>query len=454
MKILIIDEDLNFSTILSHQLRNHGYSVFVAHSAREGIEQFRANTADVVVFDLQSEDITGVDLLGKLRAVHSNVICIVFIACGNIDVGVEMCQRGFDDYLVKPFSKQQLIFTIEKAVRLRTLQSENMRLREAIQRTYQFGNIITQNAGMEQILGIAMKASQNELPVILLGERGTGKEYLARTIHENSFRKNFPFVKINCSGISPGARNVEFFRDEEAALRGGAEIINDTLMLVPNSCIFFDEISLLNKPLQERLADMLTPPLQAGYHESVLGENGVRLMASSSQPLEELRKSTGLIPALLEKFQENVISLPPLKARVEDIPCLVKRLIEEYSPEKSYTIEPEFMDILQSYEWPGNVRELGNVLRRCVLLANDAHLRPALLPAHIRIRHADVFSILEKYFVNEFSLQNLERCAILEALRQSKGNRSRAARILKIPRHVLLYRLKKFGIDKEWSRGA
>ena len=434
-RILLIDDDLNLSKVLSYQLQKGGDEVVVANSGQEGLQQFAAREFDIVITDIQMPDLNGIQVLQEIRRRNRQVVVIIITAHGTID----------NDYLTKPFGKEQLRFVIEKALKLRQLQQENSQLRQELVRKHRFDNMVAHSAKMEAVLQMAGQVAASDATVLILGESGTGKELVARAIHYNSPRKDKPLVTVNCPSIPDNLLESELFGHVRGAFTGAIKDRKGKFEIANGGTIFLDEIGDLRSDVQAKLLRVLQE------HEiERLGGSGtikidVRVIAATNKNLEEMVREGTFREDLYYRLSVVPIHIPPLRERKEEIPYLVDFFISRYAGDRRFRVTPEALAALQAYDWPGNVRELENVIERAVVLATDETITPESLPPSFRSQTA----AKQAGDANPASLPEIEKQAILTALEKSGGNRSKAARMLQIPRHVLLYRLKKYGIDEE-----
>ncbi len=448
MKILLIDDDVNLCKVLSYQLKKQGYEVATAYNGRDGLALFRENNYDIVLSDIQMPDVSGLEVLKEIRVLNPEVIIIMITAYGSVDGALEAVRSGADDYITKPFGQEQLLFVIEKAVRMRQLQQENKQLRREVEGKYRFDNMVTNSRKMEEVLQMAGQVAESEATVLLLGESGTGKELLARAIHYNSPRKDKPFITVNCPSIPDNLMESELFGHVKGAFTGAIKDRKGKFELANGGTIFLDEIGDLREDVQAKLLRVLQE------HEiERLGEGrpikvDVRVIAATNKNLEELIRQGKFREDLYYRLSVIPITIPPLRERKEDIPYLVDFFLRRYGKEREFQIDPQFLEVLTRYDWPGNVRELENVIERAVVLTSSGKLTPSSLPAHLQTFVAFTKSRTEEPAKDEqLTLEELEKRAILQALEKSGGNKSRAAKMLDIPRHVLLYRLKKFNLE-------
>ncbi|MCK6619720.1 MAG: sigma-54-dependent Fis family transcriptional regulator [Calditrichaceae bacterium] len=445
-RILLIDDDINLCKVIGYQLQKNGFDVTPANSGKEALGYFSKKEFDIVITDIQMPDISGIQVLKEIRRHNRQVVIIIITAHGSIDNALEACQLGADDYLTKPFSKEQLLFAIEKAVRLRELQQENTQLRAELVGKYRFENMVARSSKMEDVLRMAGQVAASDATVIILGESGTGKELIARAIHYNSPRKDKPLITVNCPSIPDNLLESELFGHVKGAFTGAIKDRKGKFELADGGTIFLDEIGDLREDVQAKLLRVLQEHEIERLGDSKTIKVDVRIIAATNKNLEMLVQEGEFREDLYYRLSVVPITIPPLRERKEEIPYLVDFFLTRYAGDRKFVIEPEVYSAMQEYDWPGNVRELENVIERAVVLATDNRITVESLPAHFQAPEKKGASDPVKLPQGDFSLEAVEKQAILEALERADGNRSQAARLLKIPRHVLLYRLKKLGI--------
>jgi len=449
MRVLLIDDDINLCKVIGYQLQKAGYEVETAFRGKEGLEKFKEGSFEVVLSDIQMPDLSGIQVLEEIRRLDQNVVVIMITAYGSVENALKACHLGANDYLTKPFSIEQLLFVIKKATKLQELQEENLELKQELVEKHRFGNLIARSSKMEEVLKMAMKVARSDSTVLILGESGTGKELLARAIHFNSPRKDGPFITVNCPSIPDNLLESELFGHVKGAFTGALRDRKGKFLQADGGTLFLDEIGDLRLDLQAKVLRAL----QEREIEPVGGEKlikiNVRVIAATHQNLEERIHDGRFREDLYYRLSVVPITLPPLRERKEEIPYLVDYFVQKYGRGQKYEIDPLIYEYLKAYDWPGNIRELENVVERAVVLATDnkinlESLPPNLLHTTSSVRTPNGPDVLA---LEDLSLENIERQAIQKALEKSEGNRSKAARILKIPRHVLLYRMKKLGLE-------
>ncbi|NOG47014.1 MAG: sigma-54-dependent Fis family transcriptional regulator [Calditrichaeota bacterium] len=448
MRILLIDDDINLGKVIGYQLEQNGFQVDKCSNGSDGITKFKKGSYDIVISDIQMPDISGIQVLKEVRRINNQVVVVMITAYGSVDNAVEACRLGADDYIAKPFGQEQLLFTIEKAVRLRTLQSENKQLRHELTDKFSFENMVANSGAMQNVLRITQKVASSNATVIILGESGTGKELIARAIHYNSSRKDKALITVNCPSIPGNLLESELFGHVKGSFTGAIKDRAGKFEQANGGTIFLDEIGDLHEELQAKLLRVL----QEQEFDQVGGSKpikvDVRVIAATNQNLLELVKQKKFREDLYYRLSVVPINIPPLRNRVEDIPFLIEFFLKRFYGEESYSISNEVISALKAYEWPGNVRELENVIERMVTLASENTLTNSDLPEYIELQGHDPASFAIKIPDEGISLDSIERLVIREVLGRTGGNQSQTARLLQIPRHVLLYRIKKLGIEE------
>lgn len=443
-RILLVDDDPSLIRVIEYQLVIAGYDVTTADSLATAMTALQEHEFELVLSDLSLPDGSGLDLLASVRQFAPHLGFIIITAYGTIENALEACHRGADDYLTKPFSQEQLLFTIEKAVRTRTLMQENLQLRSELLKNFDFSTIAAQSTAMHETLKLAAKVASTESTVLITGESGTGKELIARAIHFNSPRRHKPFIIVNCPSIPDHLIESELFGHVKGAFTGAVRDHKGKFELAEGGTLFLDEIGDLKSELQAKLLRVL----QQREIERVGGEKtvkiDVRIIAATNRVLEERVRQGAFREDLYYRLSVFPIHLPPLRERKEDIPHIIRQFLARLEGGRTVRLEPEALDALLGYDWPGNVRELENVIERAVILSGGGAIRLEHLPKSLTTKATSGPS--ENASSSTPSLQELEKKAILDALAKHGGNQTAAARALKIPRHVLLYRLKKFGI--------
>jgi len=442
-KILLIDDDQSLCKVVSHQLSQSGFAVATAFDGETGLARFREESFEVVLTDLALPDQSGMSVLREIRRINREVVVIIITAFGTVDNAIEACRLGADDYVTKPFGREQLLFVIEKALRLRQLQSENRQLRSELRDRYRFERIIAKSGKMEEVLKMAARVAETDATVLILGESGTGKELLAQAIHYNSPRSDRPLVTVNCPSIPENLLESELFGHVKGAFTGAIRDRKGKFELAEGGTLFLDEIGDLPEHLQAKLLRVLQEREIERLGDTKPIHVDVRILAATNKDLARQIQTGRFREDLYYRLSVVTIVIPPLREHPEDIPFLVDYFLQKHGHGRRLTVSEQAMKFLLAYPWPGNVRELENTIERATIFAPGSVITPEALPPGMAAAGASA-SLPP---LNEpSSLEEIERQAIRQALEKSRGNQTGAAQLLKVPRHVLRYRMKKLGL--------
>ncbi len=383
MKVLLIDDDFNLCKVLAYQLEKNGFTVSTAKNGEEGISLFSKNEFDIVITDIQMPDISGIDVLRKIRGENEKVVIIIITAHGSVENAIEACKLGANDYLTKPFGQEQLLFIIEKAVQLQQLQNENALLKQEVVGKYKFDNMVADSARMQEVLKLTIQVARSNATVLITGESGTGKELIARAIHYNSPRKAKPLITVNCPSIPENLIESELFGHVKGAFTGAIKDRKGQFEQADGGSIFLDEIGDLREDLQAKLLRVLQEHEFQPVGGSKTIKVDVRIIAATNRNLEHLIKEKKFREDLYYRLSVVPIIIAPLRERKEDIPFLIDFFIKKYSEGRKFKVSSEAIKTLQNYEWPGNVRELENIIERILTLATDSEITIANILATV-----------------------------------------------------------------------
>jgi two-component system NtrC family response regulator len=472
-KILLIDDDANLREVLAFTLREQGHDVETAAAGTVAVSRLGELRPDVVITDLRMPGIDGLEVLHRVREFDPNVPVILLTAFGTIEEAVEAMRAGAHSYLTKPYDREELKVTVDQALERRRLLEENRSLRDSLRRERRQVELVHASPVMERIVATVRRIAPTDATVLLTGESGTGKEVVAEALHAQSGRWDREFVAVNCAAIPHDLMESVLFGHARGAFTGAVRDAPGLFRRADRGTIFLDEIADLPLELQTKMLRVI----ETGQVDPVGGphpvEVDVRLIVATNADLS-VRVAEGRFRSdLFYRINVIPIHLPPLRQRPEDIPALWEHFLARFGG-TGMRSTPALIRALLRRPWPGNVRELANLCRRMVLLRDSDTLReedlpgedhepaestasatPAIgvadraLPAAGPGGHAATPS--KGIFPGELppdrlSLPELEREVIERALHLHGGNRTRAARYLGIPRHVLIYRIEKFGI--------
>ncbi len=438
MKILIIDDETKLGFLLASALRKAGFEADFVDSAEKALRKLDEDY-DVFLTDIRMPGMDGMEFLREVKARHPGATVVMMTAHGSVKSVVEAMKAGAYDYLLKPFSTEELIVLMRRLAEETQIRQELEYRRKTEQE--RFGELVGQSPAMRKIFELIERVAPSDATVLITGETGTGKELVAREIHRRSPRAEKPFVAINCAAITETLLESELFGYERGAFTGADRRKPGMFELANGGTLFLDEIAEMPPALQAKLLRVLQD--RTVYH---LGGTtpipvDVRIIAATNKDLKHLVQEKKFREDLYFRLAVFPIHLPPLRERREDIPLLVENFFarRRITPE----ISPEAMELLKNYDYPGNVRELENILERALILSGGAKITPEHLPELEEIPAEDDTPPIP----GETTLAELERKMLLAALEKAGGNKSKAARLLGITRRMLYTRLKKYGIE-------
>ncbi|MBD3217426.1 MAG: response regulator [candidate division Zixibacteria bacterium] len=445
-KILVVDDDASLRRIIEFNLKKKAYKPTMLENAEEAVTHLRKSDYELMISDIRMPGMDGLELLQIAREIKPDLPVIFITAFGTIEMAVEAMKLGAYDYITKPFDVDDFIHTVEKALDYHRLLDENMRLKKELKNRDSFSNIIAASKPMQNIFNSIRKVANTDTTILITGESGTGKELIARAIHRESERSDNTMITVNCAAIPKDLLESELFGHVAGAFTGAVKNKAGKFQLADGGTIFLDEIGDLSMELQAKLLRVLENRLvePVGSNESIPVD--IRVLAATNQDLNKKLKAGEFREDLYYRLNVIPIHIPPLRERREDIPLLVKHFLNEFSDNEKLAIDPKALTKLNRYDWPGNVRELKNLLKRLALLAENNKIKLTDLPPEIRSNKGDTTG---NGYVNNNSLRETERNAIVDALKSTGWNQTRAAKRLQIPRHVLIYRMKKYDIKEE-----
>lgn len=444
-RILLIDDDASLRRVTEYNLSRGGFTVLGAASGREGLALFHRHNPDMVITDVQLGDLDGLQILAAVKKESPHTPVLVITAFGSIELAVKAMQEGAFTFLTKPFDREALRLSCRKALEMRLLHEQKQQLSGEVNRLTGTEGMETANSAMAELLDTARRAANSEATVLIAGESGTGKEVLARLIHQHSPRAQGPMVAVNCAAIPETLLESELFGHVKGAFTGAVSNRKGRFQAAAGGTLFLDEIGELRLDLQAKLLraiqERVVSPVGADAPEAV----DVRLIAASNRDLYAAIGQGTFREDLYYRLGVIVLPLPPLRERREDIPGLVSHFLLKVGAPAGVRFSAEALARLKAHPWPGNIRELQNIVERAVILRRGLLIEADELQLAACPQPATENGIPE--IPDEgLSLEAVEQGLIKKALAKAGGNRSEAARLLKIPRHVLIYRLEKFKI--------
>jgi len=444
-KILIIDDDSQIRTLLSERLRFHQYRVITAEDGQDGLDKFKKEGADLVLLDLMMPKLDGIETLNLLKKEEPEVIVIMMTAFGTIEKAVEAMKKGAYDFIPKPCEPEHILLTIEKALERKNLVREKEYLKEEVDSHYDI--VWGESQEMNKVRGVIEQVANTKSTILIQGESGTGKQVLARAIHNLSPRKDKPFVYVNCVALSEQLLESDLFGHEKGAFTGAYQRKKGRLETAHTGTVFLDEIGDITPVIQTKFLHFL----ESGEFERVGGTQTLRvdtrIVAATNRDLSRALEEKKFREDLF--FRLNVISVtvPPLRDRKEDIPALANHFLQKLNQEmqkRVSSIEPATLDMFLTYHWPGNIRELQNVLERAVVLAPGKTITADLvIPQMGQKGKEDISPGIQL----EDAVKKFKKEFICKTLALTKYNQSQAAKILGIQRTYLNRLIKELEID-------
>lgn len=442
-RILLVDDDANLRRVLAYPLEQAGMLVFPAPGGREALDRLASGPVDLVLSDVRMPGMDGMALLAEVRRTYPDLPVLVMTAYGTIQDAVEAMRKGAFDYITKPVDRETLLRAVQRALQVGDLRRENRLLRENLAEQKPLEAILGVSSAVEGMKDLIRKAGPTTATVLLTGESGTGKELAARALHALSLRAKGPFVALNCAALSPDLLESELFGHAKGSFTGAIADHPGKFRQAGGGTLFLDEIGDMDLRLQAKILRALQERVvdPVGGKEPVAVD--VRLVAASNRDLAALVREGAFREDLFYRLAVIAIRVPALRERGPDRMLLLKHFYRQFGG-GGMEVDPSAQAALEAYSWPGNIRELMNLCQRLAILSPRQTVTLDLLPPEIARRAA---AEADSNPHPPEGLREQERAAVLHALEASGGNRSAAARALRVPRHILLYRIKKYGLE-------
>jgi len=451
-KIMIIDDEKDMLESCARILERSHYQCITTDNPSEALGIVSVEHPALVITDLKMPRKNGIEILKELKTLDSSIIVIVFTAFASIQSAVEAMKEGAFDFVSKPFSADQLLITIERALKQRRLEKDNENLRSQIESTYGFDNIIGNSPAIKNVFEIIKKVAKSDANILLYGESGTGKEITARSIHANSNRMDKAFIPVDCVALSENLLESELFGHEKGAFTGAHAAKSGLFELSDEGTIFLDEIGKMNIMTQAKLLRVIQERQFRRVGGSELIDMDFRVISTTNLDLNKAIEDGTFIEDLFWRLNVITIEIPPLRERREDIELLTRKFIDDFSKKNNKDIKGisrEAIDILEGYHWPGNIRELQNVIERATSLTDTEYITPLDLQKHLLegsdsgnyIKNLPFKSAKKKW------LESFEKKYFSDILKESKGNISRAALMAGIDRKTIYRIMKRHGMD-------
>ena len=451
--ILVVDDEKNYLVLLDALLSEEGYDVTVMQDPEMALMYLKESEVDVVITDFKMPGINGQELLERIKEIHPQMPVIIMTAYGSVDGAVEAMKCGAFDYINKPFSNDDLLLSVSKAVKIADAYRKNKLLVESMEQNHSIKKIIGVSPAIKQLHLLIKRVALTNANVLITGESGTGKELVAKAIHYLSKRKDQPFVAINCTALNPGVLESELFGHEKGSFTGAIAQKRGKFELAHGGTIFLDEIGEFPLELQPKLLRVI----QEHAFERVGGlktlKSDFRVIAATNKDLKKEVEQGRFREDLYYRLDVVNIELPPLRERPEDIPLLAGHFLKKYSRENNKDIKgftPEAMQLLTAYNWPGNVRQLENIIESAVVLTQSDMIGVADLPAELKDESRQFKSAVDMLPDNinlSEALEKIEAALIRRALVKSNFVQVKAAKMLGISKSLLQYKMKKYNIS-------
>lgn len=440
--VLVVDDEVTTLNLCADLIRSLGLRPLLARTAEEALDLAEKHQVDIVLADLLLPGMSGQDLLERVRITAPQIAFVIMTGYGSVDSAVRAMKCGAYDYIEKPFHTDEMTMLLKRLVDRLELETENRVLREQLRTKPGFGGLVGSSAKMQRMYKLILKVSQSRYPVLIVGESGTGKELVARSVHYTGPLRERSFLPIECSSLVPTLVESELFGYVRGAFTGAVRSKEGLLEAAQGGTIFFDEIAELSSELQAKLLRFLQEKEIRPVGSTRSTQVDVRVIAASNQDVQALVREGRFRKDLYYRLNVVTIKLPPLRDRRSDLPLLVSHFLEKFadSARPVRGVSEEVMARFLAYDWPGNVRELENAIERAMALGSGPVIETADLPT--TLQHPT--SELPPQSDELIPLQEMERRAILRAVRDCHGDKLQAARLLGIGKTTLYRKLKEY----------
>ena len=451
--VLFVDDETALRTLMAERLKERGFEVVEAESGEQALELLDQFAFDIIITDLRMPGIDGGRVIEAAVGRYPGIIAIVITGYGTVKDAVDAIKRGASDFIAKPFQFDEFMHVLQKALEQRRLTSENAYLRSQLEERYQFGGILGRSRPMQALFQLLETVARSSSTILITGETGTGKEVVARAIHHSSPRRAHRFVALNCSAIPETLMEAELFGHVRGAFTGAVGTRQGRFEQAHKGTLFLDEVGMMSVALQMKVLRAL----QEREFERV-GDNqtikvDVRVIAATNSDLSRMVAEGTLREDLYYRLNVIPLELPPLRERRDDIPILAKHFLDKLAPGVAMHVSQGAMRALMAYHWPGNVRQLENAIERAVALgAGRPEIDSADLPPEVQATPqatpAPFVDLPEEGLDLPGHLASVERDLIHRALDRTRGNRNKAADLLRIKRTTLVEKLKRIGATR------
>jgi DNA-binding NtrC family response regulator len=453
--IHLIDDEPIIHEVLGQVLQAEGYDIEISSSGEEALPKYDDQPFDLTLLDLLMPGLNGIEVLKAIKKKEPWAAIIIITAYASVESALAAMKVGAFDYVQKPFKHDELLLVIRRALEHKHLQEENIRLKDELKRKFSFGSIIGKSKVMESVFELIRAAAPTRSTILVQGESGMGKELVARAIHQNSDRADFPFIIVNSGSLPPDLLESHLFGHVKGAFTGAVSNKMGLFEAADRGTIFFDEISSVSLETQAKLLRVMQERefMRLGGTKTIKVD--VRIIAATNTHLEDMIRQRLFREDLFYRLNVIKIELPPLRARKEDIPLLARHFLQFYSLENKKDIEgltEEVLELLERYDWPGNVRELENLVERAVVLSKTKVLGRASLPVVLlkpASQEHELWPASEEGRSFKDQMQSFQRKVIIDTLKKTRGVQKQAARLLGVKPTTLNEMIKRLKVDPD-----
>ena len=443
-KILIVDDQQSILDVLSIMLRREGYDVLTALSGEEALEAVKTDNIDLAIADIKMMPMDGIAVLDAMKKIDPDLAVIMMTAYASIQTAIEAMKKGAYEYVMKPFKMDELRLLVQRGLEQRSIIQENRSLKHQIQQKYSFDQLIGASKQMQDLFALIRKVAPTDSTILIYGESGTGKELVARAIHYNSRRRDKRFEPINCAALPESLLESELFGHVKGAFTGAYVDKEGVFVVADKGTIFLDEIGAMSSAMQSKLLRVLQEKEIKRVGDTKQRKIDVRVIAATNEPLSDRVDAGSFREDLFYRLSVIPIEIAPLREKKEDIPLLLRHFVSQHNEKGAggKKLSPEALDVLMGYDWPGNIRELENVVERAATLCDSDTITPEDLPPKLLEQSASRG--------RDSTLRNVvrdsERAHIRKIMRQTQGDKKKAAETLGISVPSLYRKLEQLDI--------
>ncbi|MFM1651322.1 sigma-54-dependent transcriptional regulator [Brevibacillus sp. B_LB10_24] len=449
--VLVVDDEQKLARNIAMKLKKSGFHTYEAYTGQDAIDLAKETKLDVVILDYMLTDMTGLDVLARLKEEDSTISVLMLTAYGNIESAVQAMKYGAEDYLNKPIELSLLQEVVKKACESKQLKQENQLLKEKLEQDDKQDELVFASPRMQTMMQMMNKVVETDASVLILGESGVGKTALAKWLHRRSPRREKPFVSLNCAAIPESLLESELFGYRKGAFTGAMESRPGKFEIADGGTIFLDEIGEVSLTMQAKLLHVIEDKSFMRLGSNAYRSVDVRIISATNKDIKQLIRNGKFREDLYYRLNLVELVVPPLRERKEDIPLLIQHGLQTlgHKYNKQIEVTSQVVEQLAAYHWPGNVRELFNMLERMCILNWKGQIDAADLPYDLQQpRTAETQN--SEFLFREGSLpevlSEIEEKLIEKAMERAGGNQTKAAQLLGISRNTLIYKLKKMHV--------